>query len=121
MSDTIIPRPGLKPTINITLNFDENFELTEIEKAELEADINEEFVEPGQIGELSLTFRSDVSQALLGEVTIKTDSSLMFDDVMDDLINITEKRVDANVASWEINAIIERDVFSDVDVQQRRR
>lgn len=121
MSETTIPRPGVKPIIIITFDTDKRMELQEIEMANLESDINDRFLQPSELGKLELTFRSNVTQNLTDEIAVITTSSLMTDSVLQEISELIEDRLNVNVESWEIDTRIERKRFGDIDLRMWKR
>lgn len=108
---TIVPRPGVRAQQIVILNA-EPFEASNRDEANLEAKINDEFSSPGEMGEISHVFRSNVSvDDLLRTITISTNTDFITDDEVEELISITEDELGATVSDWELRATIGRKSF----------
>lgn len=110
MSDgTIAPRPGVECNQVVTLTLGDSVPLDMRGEGQLEGALNDEFVEPN-MGELSITFRSRVSQAdpFSNKVTIMTTSSRLTSDHIMTMINIVERQLQTNVTGWEMSTRMER-------------
>jgi hypothetical protein len=118
--DTIVPRPGVECVHHVTLNMIESVELSETEKAELQSEINDRFTEPDELGKLSLVFRVEVTQPTLmqDEVTLETTTSEINDEVVDEMIDISETATGVDVSGWASRAVMQRKSFTSVEYQE---
>lgn len=110
MGDKVMPRPGVKPSIVVEYTLDEPRKLGERGEAALESEINEEFLEPNNMGQLAVTFRSNVAQSglLAHKVQVRTTTSELDEDIVYRIKNIIEDYASVTVKTWNLYTKIDR-------------
>ena len=110
MGDKVMPRPGVKPSIVIEYTLDEPRKLGERGEATLESEINQEFVEPNNLGQLSITFRSNVSQSglMASKIQVRTTASELNENIVYRIKNIIEDYASVTVKTWNLYTKIDR-------------
>jgi hypothetical protein len=108
---TIVPRPGVKAQQSIILK-GTSFKASDRDEANLEAEINEFFAEPNEIGTLEHVFRSNVRfDELLGVVTVQTNTDFITDEEAMKVKSIAEDELGVTFSDWEMKATIGRKSF----------
>lgn len=112
MADKLAPRPGVEVHQRVDLSIGTKT-LTERQEAKLEQEINDEFVEPTELGELSHTFRSEVEYSLFtNEIIIQTTTSFLDGEEIERMVDIVQETMDVNVKSWQVEGSIKRKSLS---------
>jgi len=109
--DTIVPRPALKPTVTLVLQLDRFREFDQRELGIIESEINSEYREPNDMGELAITFTSDLpDQGFQSDtLTIKTSATELSEDIIEDIIGIVELKVGNIVDTWNVRSEVRRE------------
>lgn len=107
---TFLPRPGVTCSLNVVFEtgFADIANMTDMEIAEIEGDINETFAEAEEYGDIpGVTFRSDVS-VRPGFVIVSTDASSLDPETLEEMRKIVENRVGGDVGWLQIDSRITR-------------
>jgi len=108
--DTVVPRPGVEANIIVRMEVSPAVELGQQEIGQLEQAINDRFVEPRGMGSVDFVFRSRVAQNAMMDETIRvvTSSSVITEDVFNEMVEIVEDQTEFTVDSWEMETTIQR-------------
>lgn len=113
MGSTIAPRPGVEGNIVLEYELEDRVGLTPEQKGKLQSKINDEFVEPNKLGQLAITFRSEVlqSEQIPLSVMVQTTTSELNEDIVYRMQTIIEEFTNTSVKTWKLRTSIDRKSF----------
>lgn len=106
----LAPRPALEVHQQLLLDTSSLISVDEKDEALLESRINNEFLEPDELGTLAHVFRSTVSaDDFTDTITVTTTTSFLEDNEIDEIISIVQDELDVVVESYEIEGVMRRE------------
>lgn len=111
---TVVPRPGIQ--CNLVLVYEPRDPhsmpslggVEEMRVANLESAINERFAEPEEMGDVAITFRSDVKIVAGPFIQVKTTTRFMGPETMDEMRDIVERELGTPIDFFQITTEVRR-------------
>lgn len=108
MSDTIVPRPGVRGSLDLLVELDGVREFTTKQLGVIESKMNSKYAEPepGRV----LTFSVDIPDQgfMIDMLTIKTSASQLPDYIIEDIVGMLKETIGDVVDGWEVQAATRR-------------
>lgn len=110
MGNTIVPRPAVEPQVDIVFVLENDRKLDTRQQGILESKINDEYLEPDELGQLEHVFRVEVTQNDFqsDRIALITTANMISEDEIEDLKDVVETTIGVFVESWDIIPQIRR-------------